>query len=70
MEIHVEQTGHDLVVSVEGRPNRLILCQVLEELGGKCAQIAGADFLLTSVETGDDRIATVLENGISRTDRG
>ena len=69
VEVHVKQTGHDLVVGVEWRPDRLALGEVLEEFGRKGAQVSSSDFLLADVETGDKLIAAAFEIGVSRTRR-
>ena len=69
VDVHVEQAGHDLVVGVEGRPDRLALREMFEQFGGKGAQVAGSDLLLARGEAGDELIAAALEVGVARSGR-
>src|ERR1035437_4462504 len=60
--MHIQQTGHDLVVRVKGGPDRLALRQVLEDIFRVSTQIASCILLLALRKTGDHLIALLLEN--------
>ena len=66
VHVHVQQTGHDLVERVEGRPHRQSLLQPLHELGGKGREPAPAIGLLALPQLGDEGPGLVLQQLVAR----
>ena len=61
VQVHVEQTGHDFVHGVEGRPHRDALPQTIEQLLRKGAEIAILIRRLAARQFRDQCVAFLLE---------
>ena len=61
IDVHVEQSGHDLVNGVEGRPHSLALAQAIEEFDREGAQISALQRRLALAEFSHDHVGVVLE---------
>jgi hypothetical protein len=61
VHVQIHKTRHDLVVSVQGSPDRAPLAQAIEKLFRKGAEIAVLQRLLAIGQFADQRIALVLQ---------